>query len=273
MGRPPLPIGIAGDIRIYASGESFKAHCYFRDFDGVTRLVSRVGKSREAAKNNLKKAIQERGRTDGAAEITRETLVSVLAEAWYEEISTQGKSPNTLDLYRGRLDNQVLPALGALRVREVTVGRCDRLLKTVTQKNGASTAKIVRTVISGMLGLAARHDAMDHNPTRDTARIIVKRKPTRALTLDEARDLRARIAADLVAVRRDLPDFTDLMLATGMRIGEAAAVVRAAVNLEAETVEVRERSSARRARVCVSSPSRRRPRDSGHSSCRRGRWR
>jgi hypothetical protein len=34
------------------------------------------------------------------------------------------------------------------------------------------------------------------------------------------RDLRDRIAADQKAGERDLPDFTDMMLATGLRIGE-----------------------------------------------------
>lgn len=240
MPRPPLPIGTAGDFRVYPSGtKKFKAHCNYRDHDGVTRRVSRTGSSSEAAKNNLRRALQERGRSGTSDEVTSDTMVRDLAELWFTEFLDLDRSPNTVQMYRDRLDRQVIPALGGLRVREVTVSRCDRFLKTVKAKHGAATAKVVRTVLSGMLGLAARHDVLDHNPTRDTARIATTRKVKRALTLDQARELRAGIAADPVAIRRDLPDFTDLMLATGMRIGEAAAVVRAAVNLDAGTVEVR----------------------------------
>jgi integrase len=43
----------------------------------------------------------------------------------------------------------------------------------------------------------------------------------------------------LVARARDLPDFTDMMLATGLRIGETAAVTWEALDLDAATVEVR----------------------------------
>lgn len=239
MGRPPLPLGTAGEIRVYRSAKGFKAHCNFRDYDGVTRRVSRVGKSKDAAKNNLRRAVQTRGRTDAAAEITGETLVRDVAELWFEEFKDLGRSPNTEQMYRDRLDRQVIPSLGALRLREMTVSRCDRFLKTVKTNHGPGTAKVVRSVLSGVLGLATRHDALDHNPTRETARIATTRMATRSLTLEQARDLRTRIAADLVAQRRDLPDFTDLMLATGLRIGEAAAVVRAAVDLDAGTVEVR----------------------------------
>jgi hypothetical protein len=64
-------------------------------------------------------------------------------------------------------------------------------------------------------------------------------KTSRALTLSEAQDLRARIAADPVALARDVPDFPDMMLATGLRIGETAAVVWDALDLEVGLVEAR----------------------------------
>jgi integrase len=239
VGRPPLPIGTAGEMRFEKTATGYRARCKFRDYDGVTRDVERRGKTKPQARDNLKIAIRDRSYSDASAAITPDTKVADLAEVWFAELCELDRSPNTLRQYRDRLDRQVLPALGALRIREVSVARCDRLLKAVKANNGAATAKVVRTVVSGILGLAARHDALDYNPTRDAARITTKRKAARSLTVNEAKDLRARIASDPVAVRRGLPDFTDLMLATGMRIGEAAAVVKAAVDLDAGTVEVR----------------------------------
>src|SRR4051794_15137956 len=90
-----------------------------------------------------------------------------------------------------------------------------------------------------MFGLAARHDAIAFNPVRDAAPLRVPVKEKHALTLDEVRDLRVRLAADVQAVNWDLPDLVDIMLATGLRIGEACAITWPAVDVERGTVEVR----------------------------------
>ena len=57
-----------------------------RQDHGVTRQVERVGRSDAAARNHVKEACRDRGRTDAAAEITRDTTVSALAELWLSEI-------------------------------------------------------------------------------------------------------------------------------------------------------------------------------------------
>ncbi|HJP73493.1 MAG TPA: tyrosine-type recombinase/integrase [Pseudonocardiaceae bacterium] len=244
MGRPRLPVGTYGEIRVYPVGAKFRAIADFRDYDGVKRPVERVGKSETAARNRLKEALRDRGRIDATAEITPQTKLSALAELWFAEIGDDvregRKSPNTARLYRERLDNQIIPALGELRLEEITVSRADRLVKAVKDNHGNATAKVVRTVLNGILGLATRHDVYDHNPAREVRRI--ESGPVKlavALSLDQALDLRAKIACDQKAIDRDLVDFTDMMLATGLRIGEAAAIIWDAVDLDAGTVEVR----------------------------------
>jgi integrase len=59
------------------------------------------------------------------------------------------------------------------------------------------------------------------------------------LSAAEARQLRALLAYDAQAVKRDLPDFVAMMLATGLRIGECAALKWENIDLEAGTVTVR----------------------------------
>jgi len=132
---------------------------------------------------------------------------------------------------------------GRLRLaqHELTVGCVDRFLKAVASKHEPAAAKMNRSVLSGMCSLAARHDVLDRNPVRDAAGISVepKRSP-RALTLEEVRLLRERLAADEQAVARDLPDLVGFLLATGMRIGEASALTWDAVHLaKPATVGVR----------------------------------
>jgi integrase len=118
----------------------------------------------------------------------------------------------------------------------VTTGLVDRHLRSVAAKHGSGTAKMVRSVLSGMCALAARH-----NVVRDAGSVAPTTPTTvaRALTVAEARQLRALLTYDDQAVARDLLDFADMMLATGLRIGECAALVWDAVDLDAGTVEVR----------------------------------
>ena len=51
MARPPLAIGTHGSMKAKyrADRKVWVAHTRFRDFDGVTRLVQRVGRSQTAA--------------------------------------------------------------------------------------------------------------------------------------------------------------------------------------------------------------------------------
>jgi integrase len=221
----------------------YRAIANYRDFDGRTRQLERTAKTETGSRNRLKEACRDRGRTDAAAEISAATTVTALAEEWFSRIQTAvdagEKSPNTGQVYRDRLDNQVIPAIGGLRLREVRVSTIDRVLKTVRERNGVAVAKTTRSVMSGLFALAMRHDAMPANPVRDAERLHVVKKAHRVLTLDEVRDLRAKIAADQKAVDWDLPDLVDMMMATGLRIGETSAITWAAINFDDATVEVR----------------------------------
>ena len=201
MARPPLPLGTMGEICCYSLGNGrVRAIANFRDYDGITRRVERVGRSESQARNRLKEACRDRGRTDTAADITPTTKVSALAEEWFSEIRVAvevgERSPGTGRAYRDRLDQQVIPAIGALRLREVTVSTVDHVIKTTRERHGVSVAKLTRTVMSGMFGLAVRHDAMVSNPVRDAAPIRVGRKVGSHLELAEVWDLRARLAED-----------------------------------------------------------------------------
>src|SRR4051812_34080935 len=65
MARPPIPIGSFGKITtLPIPGGRFEARCRFRDYDGMTRLVGRQGKT--AAENNLKAALRKRQGPAGA---------------------------------------------------------------------------------------------------------------------------------------------------------------------------------------------------------------
>src|SRR3954447_9434750 len=237
MARPHLELGTHGRIRVYRTRAGYRAVCSFRDWDGVTRQVERQAKTKGAAEQALAVALRDRGRPGTGHEITPDTKVDALAKKWFSEL--EGKSPSTMQAYRDRLDRQVLPALGSVRVREISVGLLDRHLAAVRATHGPAMAKMTKSVISGMCGLACRHDALKVNPCRDVARIPSRpRRAPRALTVDEVKAVRMWLSEDAQARERDLPELVAFIVATGLRIGEACAVSWPDVDLDAGTVTV-----------------------------------
>jgi integrase len=230
--------GTAGKVRTYRSpsGEWF-ARAKYRDFDGSAREVQRQGRKKAIAERLLAEAIRDRSLVFGSGTLRSDSTVKQLADAWWDDIRLSDRSPSTLDAYRGSLDRYVLPCLGQLRVRELRPSVVDRFLRSITS---ASSAKMARSVVSGLGGFAVRQDLLEHNPARDLTLITRQRKkPAATLTLGELRDLRAQLVTDEFAVSHDLVDLISFLMATGLRIGEAIALTWDAVDLDEGTVEVR----------------------------------
>ncbi|SEO56242.1 site-specific integrase [Trujillonella endophytica] len=238
MGRPPLELGTYGTIRFYNTDTGYRACTTARDYDGRTRAVERHGKTKAAAERALKAALRDRAGDHANGDITASSRVSTLAEAWYAALTDL--SPVTMQAYRARLDRQILPRLGQLRVRELSVGNLDRHLRGITDQHGVATARMCRSVLSGMCTLAARHDALAQNPVRALGPVNSRaKKAPRALTVPQLRQLRAALTYDDRAIARDVPDLVAFLMATGLRIGEACGLAWDAVDLEVGTIHVR----------------------------------
>ena len=169
--------------------------------------------------------------------------INHLLDLWeqrFEGMIADGKrSPTSLDTYRRSLKNHIRPAIGELRIGEATTPRIDTVLTKIKTNAGAPTAKTCRAIISGAMKLAARYGAISVNPVREVDAIEAPTKnPPRALSREEVTLLRKSLAADERAVDADLPDLTTFMLGTGVRIGEALAVLWHQIDLEAGTVHI-----------------------------------
>ena len=220
--------------------EGWIARALYRDLDGKNRLVQRSGSSQSRAQQALAKALRDRVRVDDHQRITAETKLAVLAEVWFDEVRGSDLSPSTKQLYRDRLDKQILPALSNVRIRELSVGLIDNHLAAVKAKHGPALARTCRSVLSGMCRLACKHDAMISNPTRDVSRLSAKpRKQPMGLSIVQLKQLLAFLSYDDAAAAEDIVDVIRLLAATGMRIGEALALEWDAVNMQRGTVEVR----------------------------------
>jgi integrase len=241
-GRPALPVGSHGNITTRKFGDGYQALCRYRDADGVTRRVTATGRKSGDAKRSLQHALLRR-HTGSGDDLTGDSLFSLAADQWLEgvhsAVEAEKKSPSTVNVYRLVLNAHVLPALGQLKLREVTSSRISKFLISVRDNSGPSVAKTCRTVVSGILGHAQQNDAVVRNAAKGILPLSGKpKKQPRALTRDERARWASQLDADDVAVGKDLPDLVSFMLGTGVRIGEALAVSWDLVDLEAATVAI-----------------------------------
>ena len=229
------------------------ARCRFRDQDGVTRPMRKHGPTKSAARNALNEAISDRQRAGRqcAGDLTAGSTFADAAVLFLARVAKR-RADSTHALYEFHLKNTILPAVGALRLWECTVGRVDAFLAALEPRYAANTRRKIRSITSGVLQQAVLAEALPHNPVRDLDRIEEsngsrKTKP-RGLTaaerrrflmwLDGSSDDEDERRKQLVAQRADLPDLVRYMLGTGLRIGEALASRPRDVNLTGLELDV-----------------------------------
>ena len=241
MPRKPLPLGTWGKIsRTESQPGRWIARCRFRDFDGQTRKVEAWGKSGAAAKRALMSSLRDRA-TPGLKDITPDTRLSDLANAWLAEIERSELSSNSRSRYSTLVDKHVTAGVGGLRIREATVGALDRFIRSIEDNVGAPTAKGCR--VGRSPACSAWPPGMTPHPatSSETPPPSSPNAPrSQVLTGREVRVLRVRLAEDPVAVREaGIPDLVDFMLGTGVRIGEALGIRWADIDLGAQVPTVK----------------------------------
>ncbi|QNE15319.1 tyrosine recombinase XerC [Pseudarthrobacter sp. NBSH8] len=158
-----------------------------------------------------------------------------------DEIENNGRAGRrTIDGYRDTYRRVTKPALAGLRLHELSTGRIYRFLNNVASDHPA-TARHSKIVLTGMIGLAVRHDALHSNPVRDVGPIKIATKDVKALSVNDVQKLptvAGRWQEDPAHQGRpratDLLDVLDIFLATGARIGGGLAIRWQDVDLEAE---------------------------------------
>jgi integrase len=257
MARPPTPVGTYGVIKVKQIGpKRWEARARFRLASGATRRLRQVDDTKAAAIRKLKIAANRLIDEITSGDVSTSSRFAHVAELWHAEIDREAKlgdrSPNTVRLYRGYLDNWIFPALGQLQMRELTPGACDNVIKRANEKASYDTAKSVRAVLSGACNYAVRHGALTVNPVRAAARLVRgEEKEVVALTQEQRTDLHMKLQELAVVhsmdelgrdlglraqVWRDLPDLMSAMLSTGVRIGELLALTPDEVDTRERTV-------------------------------------
>lgn len=215
----------------------------FRDYDGITRQVERNGSSWAAAERVLLAALRDRSKLH-AEDLTPDTRLNVVADAWLVEFAELDRADGTRALY-GRALAHVRRGMGELQLRECTVPAVDRFLKAIAKSSGPGMGSTCRVVLQAILALAVRQGAIAANPVRDAAPITSPKNTVRAFSVAEVVKVRAELKAwdagkDNGNRKRttDLADVVDMILATGVRSGEVLSIAWDDVDLSGGTCTV-----------------------------------
>jgi len=247
MGRPVQPLGTYGKITTRrGSGGGYVARTRYRSLTGDYSRPEASGPTENAARNALKAKIAAGLDRANVGDVTGRSRLSEVAKLWIEEIEEQADlTPQTIQQYRDTVAKIVVPAIGEMRLNELTPGRLDRFLKAEA-KVAISRARRARVVLSHVLALAVRHEAMDRNPVGSTASLRRSKKRIVALDLDVLDAIREAIATWRTAEgtpgpRPDgqLGQVIEVMLGSSARIGEVLAIEDPEdIEDDGETVEI-----------------------------------
>lgn len=192
MSRSVQPLGTYGSIAVRKLGAKYAATTRYRDMDGDYLRIQATANSQTKATNALKAKIAEQVDTAGDSDLDRDTSPATSrATGWMRFELPGGRRRRRSMPTSAAWKVAVLPALGQLRLRELTVGRVDRFLKALAPQH-PSRARRATIVLALVFDLAARHDAVGKNPVRDTARIPRGRKEIRSLHRPRRRATRSR---------------------------------------------------------------------------------
>lgn len=237
MARPRTPISAHGAVTVVeVEPGKWRARTRFRFDDGRLRQVERFAPSRAKAVAALKAASASL-RAAGGVETKRETKLRDLAARFLA--SKADRAARTVEAYTHSVERVILPRLGDVSIGEATPERLQRFLDTVRLENGPGAAKTARAVLSGMMGLATRSDAIRQNPVRELAPMKAKAKGAQPVPLDELAGILRAVRTDERMIELDLVDVVEFVAGTGVRISEALALAWVDVDLGAGTVEIR----------------------------------
>lgn len=202
--------------------------------DGVHYTVK--GKTEEEAiAKKLEKIRQlEEGRIDSGKTVRQ------WAEVWYAAYVSHRKiTAKSKAMYRGALDREILPTIGAVKLGKVTPLRLQQLLNGHAGESASAVEKL-RMVIKALFSQAYLNRLIPFDPSAGLTLPETTEGKHRRLT-DEER-------AALIAVA-SMPTFDGkenrsgcwlmLMLRCGLRPGETGALLKADVDLKVRTVRVR----------------------------------
>ncbi|MCZ2849707.1 tyrosine-type recombinase/integrase [Modestobacter sp. VKM Ac-2978] len=205
----------------------------YRDEYGTMKRRTVYGRTQTEVRSKMKVL---RERLDAGAPV-KDTTMSL--SAWLEDWSTKAlpasdRKQATIDLYATIARKHLVPALGTRPLDRIRPSDVEALIVFKRRAGLApSTVRTIYTVLRAALDIAVRDGLLGRNPAAAVRRPAVERQDAAFLTVDDAHRL-----LDSMRGERLEPLFR-LMLATGLRRGEALGLHWSDVDLDGGTLRVR----------------------------------
>jgi integrase len=212
---------------------TWSAELSYRDDYGTLKRRTVYGATQAEVRVKLREA---RARIESGAPV-KDSMVTVAAwlERWIvKALAASDRKQATKDLYATIARKHLVPTIGAMPLGRLRPSDVEALIVGRRQAGlSASTVRTIYTVLRAALDIAVRDGLLGRNPAAAVRRPGVDRKDAVYLTAEQAQTL-------LEAIRGDrLENLFRLMLATGLRRGEALGLHWADVDLDAGMFRVR----------------------------------
>lgn len=244
------------------SAQRFRARIYFRGWDGRPRDTSAVRPKQRDAITAAEQQLKDRLKVQNLGDrvIQRSTTVAEAGRIWLKQArrTDSGLAVKTVSDYsesfKRHIEEDDSP-VGALSLEQFNDPQRIRLfLQGVADDRGTGSAKMIRSVLSRVIGYAVDNGVLDSNAMRQVGRIERQTpKPStgrdHARALSDSERLKVMAVADAKAAELNLnprtkrkwertADLIAFMAGTGVRIGEARATRWEHIDLASGRFEV-----------------------------------
>ncbi len=205
----------------------------YRDEQGIAKRRTVYGRTQAEVRAKLREARQ---RVD-AGEPVKDAAVTVAA--WLGDwtgkaLAASDRRQATKDLYAALVSKHLVPTIGTVTLDRLRPSDVEALLVRKRDEGlSASTVRSIYSVLRAALDVAVRDGLVRRNVAAAVKRPAVERTDAAYLTAEQAQHLLGVMRGDR------LEPLFRLMLATGLRRGEALALHWADVDLDAGTLRVR----------------------------------
>lgn len=192
------------------------------------------GKSQDDVRRKVAQAVRDRDR--GLPLAGRAPTVEKWLMDWLESLRKGGSvRPLTLRGYEGYVRRDIIPALGRLRLDQLTRTRIQGFLDDQAAKGRAAwTVTHQRSILRRVLNLAVLDGVIARNPVGGTTIRGVEAAEVRPLNPSEVQSLLRAAAGTMWHAP------LTVAVSTGLRPGELLGLVWADVDLDARTIRVRQ---------------------------------
>lgn len=220
-GRPPTAPGTYGDIGTHKTPSGkWEANITLRLDNGRARRIRRTGKSEAEAKRRVKEAAGTALGTQDTDTLKASSTVNHLIDLWLDQYDGAASS---ITQYRSTAKVHISPAIGSLRLSEVSTPKLERFFRSLTRSRWQAS----RTLLMNCFKYAVRMGVMDHNPAVDTTPAPASDFKARALTPVELVTFRRMVrhyAAETSSYGVQLPELIEVLAGTGARISDVCVL-------------------------------------------------